>query len=372
MKIAIEALGINNYGGGRTAALNLLHGLMSTNQKHEYKIFLSQYEPSLHSDCSTVHQVISPTSNRFLQRLWAQIFIPPMIKDCDLIHYLKNLGLFGLKTKSIVTIHDLTTIHYPHLFPIIDVWYWKYIQKYSLQNMSKIIAVSHATALDLVHYYKINSEKITVIHNSISNIFKPLDAKEVNPIKKKYGLPDQYFIHVGRFDRKKNLALLVKAFASLTNYDGKLVLIGEECKKSVDKLLFSTIKKLGIQKKIVLLRRVPTQDLPAIYSGAQAAVLTSFHEGFGLFPVEALACGIPLIAHEASVMQEVIGDCAIILNDLSLKRLRSAMTNIIEDQELRKNLSRRGIAQVQQYKTTVNARDTLALYSKIINQAPVQ
>ena len=369
MKIAIEAIGINEFGGGRTATLNLLHGLFSTNQKHEFIIFLSQFEPSLKSNSSAVHQVISPTSNRFLQRLWAQIVIPRMIKDCDLIHFVKNLGLFGLSTKSIVTIHDLTIFHYPQLFPITDVWYWRYIQKYTLQNTSKIIAVSHATASDLVRIYKINRDKISVIHNSIANIFNPIAIKDVKLIKEKYGLPDQYFIHVGRFDRKKNLCLLVKAFASLTDYKGKLVLIGEEYKKSADNMLFSTIQNLGIQKRIVVLRRIPTKDLPAIYSGAQAAILTSFHEGFGLFPVEALACGVPMIAHEASVMQEVIGDCAIILNDLSLKGLCSAMNDIVEDQELREKLSRRGIARVQQYKTSNNAVDTLALYSEIVNQS---
>lgn len=131
-KIAIEALGIHDFGGGRTATLMLLEALFAIDTENQYLVILSQYEPSLASVSGNVRQWIAPFKNRFMLRIWAQLLIPFVTRRYDLVHFAKNLGVFGLTSPNIVTIYDMTTLVHPELFPYFDVWYWQHIQKRTL------------------------------------------------------------------------------------------------------------------------------------------------------------------------------------------------------------------------------------------------
>ena len=229
MKIAIEALGIHYYGGGRTAIINLLDALFSLDKDNDYLVFLSHPDSTTFNKFKNVEIKVVNWRNRFSLRLWAQFFIPGLTRDFDLIHFTKNLGIFGQRTASVVTIHDLTTLIHPELFPKLDVLYWKYIQKHTLNTASKIIAVSQNTAKDIKEYYNIHPNRIKVIYNAISPIFTPASSSEINKMRIKYKIPANYLIHVGRIDKKKNLTFLVEVFEKLrkmVSNDIKLVLVG--------------------------------------------------------------------------------------------------------------------------------------------------
>ena len=313
MKIAIDALGIHYFGGGRTATLCLLENLFSIDHSNQYVVALSQPEPSLNTPVGNVHQWIVPIKNRFLSRLWAQVYFPIKFRDFDIVHFIKNIGVFGLRPKTVITMFDLTTLVYPELFPKIDVLYWQTIQKYVLKTSDKIISISENTARDMEKYFQIPQDKIQVIYPAHADHFKIPSQAEIDRVTKKYELPEKFIVHVGRIDRKKNLSLLIQAFATLleeVNFEGRLVFVGEEYRKSQDTSIYALIDKLNLDSYVQFTGPVPDDDLAAIYGAALASVYCSLHEGFGIVALETMACGTPLIVTPAGAILEAVGDAA--------------------------------------------------------------
>jgi glycosyltransferase involved in cell wall biosynthesis len=373
MRIAIDALGIHYFGGGRTATLTLFNSLFAIDQQNQYCIYLCKEEPSLHTYKNNVQQIVVPIKNRILLRLWAQLALPIQERNYDLIHFSKNLGVFGLNIPSVVTIYDMTTLVHPELFPKLDVYYWKTLEKRTLQNVNRIIAISRETARDIQNYYGIPSNKIRIIYPSIDPRFRPASNQEVNHIQEKYRLPKRYILHVGRIDLKKKLTLLVEAYAlaKKNSSDGflePLVMVGEIYSKSKDNALLPMVERLGLSKNVLFTGQVPDEDLPAIISGAKVTVSASIHEGFGLAAVESLACGTPLIAYRAGALEEVVGDAALLINSLDKESIAKAILEVINFPELHKQLSRRGIIRAQDYQGLSTAHQTIQIYEEIVKE----
>ena len=371
MKVAIEALGIHTFGGGRTATLSLLEALFALDQENEYLVFLTRPEPSLEAPAGNVQQRIVPIQNRFLARIWAQIWLPRAVRGCDLVHFAKNLGVFGLKAPTVVTIYDLTTLIHPEIFPRSDVWYWRTFQRRTLQAADRVIAISQTTAADLLRYYELPAERIRVIYPAIAAQFKPADEEEVARVRRRYSLPADYILHVGRIDRKKNLTTLVRAFARFRerlSFQGKLVLAGTEYLKARDLDLHPTIDELDLRGEVIFTGAVPDPDLPPLYSGALATVFPTLHEGFGLAPVEAMACGSPLIAHRAGALQEAAGEAAVLLEDPGVEPIARALCLVASEPALREELRDRGLARATLFSREASARQTLALYKEVTDQ----
>lgn len=369
MRIAVDALGIHYYGGGRTATLNLFEALLSMDEKNEYLFFLTKPEPSLTSRLGNASQYIAPVRNRFLVRMWAQAVIPAATRNFDLIHFSKHLGVFGIRTPYVVTIYDMTTLVHPEIFPSIDVWYWRTLQKRTLNNANQIIAISNNTAQDIQRIYDLAEDKIRVIFPAIAEQFRPISADLVADALANYNIPDQYIIHVGRIDKKKNLTLLVQAFARFLNFDSskpKLVLVGEDYAKSTDTELRPRIKELGLEQHVIFTGRVPDKDLPALYSGALATVFPSVHEGFGLAPIEAMACGCPVIGHRAGAFKEVAGKAALILDSIEVETLADGLSKIINEHHLRSELRECGFERAAKFKPEKTAKQTLQLYEEVV------
>jgi glycosyltransferase involved in cell wall biosynthesis len=369
IRIGIDALGIHYYGGGRTATLNLLEGMFAIDRTNEYHVFLSQPEPSLDTGAGNVFQHIAPVKDRFLVRIWAQAVIPAASRGYDLVHFSKNLGVFGVRAPTIITIYDLTTLVHPEIFPAVDVWYWKTLQRRTLARAVKVVAISHNTAQDILQQYGLPEEKVEVIYPAISDRFKPAASGSIEIIREKYNLPEEYIIHVGRIDEKKNLTLLVEAFHDLLQVIRRpvtLVLVGGVYPKLKDTRLVPKIHELGIQHEIIFTGQVPDSDLPALYSGALATVFPSIHEGFGLAPLEAMACGSPVIGSRAGAFQEAAGEAAYILDEMARDSLCSALQTVIQNPQLRQELRQKGLARSAEFRKEKAAAQTLALYRKVV------
>ena len=368
MRIAVDGLGIHYYGGGRTATLNLFETLLTIDKDNEYLFFLTEHEPSLNSERGGSKQIISPMKNRFLVRIWAQMVMPRSVRDFDLVHFAKHLGVFKISPPSVVTIFDMTTLVHPELFPIIDVWYWRTLQPRTLFNAENIIAISKNTAKDVAKFYPGTEDKLRVIYPAIGTRFKPIQHDQISDVKSKYKIPENYLIHIGRIDKKKNLTFLVKAFDKFRNSvssDIKLVFVGEDYPKSPDLELRPTINLLGLEDDVIFTGRIPDQDIPALYSGSLATVFPSIHEGFGLAPIEAMACGSPVIGHMAGAFQEVAGDAALIVESQSEDSFAGALSRAVNDQDLRQELIELGISRAGDFDPLKTATQTLRLYEKI-------
>jgi len=369
MKIGIDALGIEKASGGRTATINLLQPLFEIDAENEYLIAVSSVEPLFKSKHDNVSQWVLPVHNRFLKRGYAQFSLPKKLNQYNVVHFTKNLSLFGITAPKIVTVYDLSMLKFPGLMPVSDYIYWNTIQRIHLKAAQRIVTISQSASNDIQHYYGIPQRKISVIYPAISPKFKPATSDEIEGIKVKYSLPSEYLLHVGRIDPIKNLTTLVKSFKKLKVnhlFDGKLVLAGEFYKKSPDNQLLPTIRAESMENEVLLLGYVPEGDLPALMSGATLKAFPSHNEGFGLAALEAMACGTPVVTSKAGgAVEEVVGDAGVIIDNINVDQLFDGLARVLSNPEYQVELRAKGLLRVKKFDWYVTARQTLEVYQQV-------
>ncbi len=369
MKIAIDALGISQPGGGRTATLNLLTALIQLDHKNEYLVFLDEPEPALKGP--NVRQLPVGIRGRFAARLWAQMALPAALRreTVDLVHHTKNLGTFLTPGRTVVTVYDLSVLSQPEIYPHSDGLYWRWIEPVTLRQAHRIIAISHSTADDIAAYYGIDLSKVDVIYPGYDPAFRPLPSSATAAVRQRYKLPDRFLLHVGSISRKKNLAPVVRAMSKLRLADpsAKLVLVGRVYGKAFDHELFQLVQEQAIAGQVILLGPIPAEDLPAIYNCATALVYPSLQEGFGLVALESMACGIPVITSGSGAIGEVVDDAAITVTDASdANEWSMAMERLLGDRESQARLRSAGLSRASRFSTTECARQTLSVYERVM------
>ena len=371
MYIAIDAIGISRPGGGRTATLNLLEPLFEVDRSNRYLLVLDREEPSLTRYGGNVRQLITPIRHRMLVRAWAQLVFPVLFRreGIDLVHFTKNLGTFFTPGRSVITMYDLTFLAHPGYFAWTDVCYWRTLQRLTLRSVDRIIAISNNTAEDLVRFYGLPREKIVVIPCACHPRYRPVGAEAISDARRRYGLPEDMILHVGSISPKKNLTSLLDAFALLVKHDayqGALVLVGRVYEQCKGEDLPGYVERLGLSDRVVFTGSVPDDDLPALYGAAQFLVFPSVHEGFGIVLLEAMSCGLPVIASSMTALPEVVGDAGILLSDpRDAQEVRMAMNRLLQDDELRQDLRARGLRRCARFSRRTVASETARLYEEL-------
>lgn len=371
MRLAIEALGINRPGGGRVATLNLLKPLLKLDQQNEYLIYLTAPEPELAGLHPRARQRIIPIGNRFLARLYAQALLPLEIrrKRIDLIHFVKNQIVSGTGARTVATVYDLTTLRHPKVYPAVDVWYWRTVLPRQFKRMNKLIALSESTASDLVSYYRLPRDRIAVIYPGYDSAYRIAAAQEIQAARQRYGLRDDYFIHVGNFSLKKNLAMLLESFLMFrqrSGFRGKMVFVGANYPKGRDERFARMLSRDDVRDAVVHTSHVPQETLMALYSGALAFLFPSLHEGFGLAALEAMACGAPIVVHAAGAVQELVGDAGIVMQSATDTHAWSqAVERVAASPALRDRLRQAGLERAGLFTAEMTARRTLNLYRQV-------
>lgn len=367
--IAIDALGISRAGGGRSATLNLLRAMLPLDTTNQYLLLLDQFEPEL---CFGAHvqQIIVPVRQRIACRLYAAAVWPFELRrrHVDLVHHVKNLRTQGLPGRSVMTIYDLTILVHPELYPLIDVWYWRYCQGQLLRGADRVIAISEQTARDLQTYYRLDQGSLRVIYPAYDPRFGPVLPEQIDQVRQDFSTGQRFILHVGSISRKKNLLVLVKAFERLVSqgYPGKLVLAGAEYNKGHDDALFAHIGNSPHRSRVVFTGYVPDEDMPALYNASELMVFPSLHEGFGIAPVEAMACGTPVISSSGGALGEVVGQGGVVLSEVNDELLAYTMAGVLDDPAFRCSLIDRGFERVKQYSIHQAAMQTLAVYEELL------
>ncbi|MEL6496036.1 MAG: glycosyltransferase family 1 protein, partial [Cyanobacteria bacterium J06623_7] len=231
----------------------------------------------------------------------------------------------------------------------------QYALPFLLKQSQRIICVSEFTKQDVIQTYGISSDLIDVVYNGYDrDLFSP----QSNPaILQKYSL-DKYFLYVGDMRFYKNLGRCLVAFDRLPSQELKFVVTGKK-----DDFFYPEIErqvsKLAAKERIIFLDYVPSEDLPALYSMAQSLVFASLYEGFGLPILEAMACGCPVITSKVTSIPEVGGDCVLYVDPEDVDSIAQAMSQILNDEELRANLIQSGLARVELFSWDRTARELL-------------
>jgi len=259
-------------------------------------------------------------------------------------------------------VHDLIFRHLPQHHKPLNRWYLNLTLPLYCRRATHIIAVSAQTRRDLSAAYRLPAEKITVIHEAADPCFCPQPPETVAAARARYRLPERYLLFVGTIEPRKNLGRLLQAFERLheARLTDALVIVGQRGWLYDD--FFAALENSPARQAVIFPGFVPDADLPAVYAGAQALAFPSLFEGFGLPVLEAMACGTPVVCSNTSSLPEVVGEAALLVDPTDVDALADALTRVLRDDALRRELWQKGWAQVQHFTWQETARRTLAVY----------
>ena len=250
------------------------------------------------------------------------------------------------RVATILTVHDLESRLYPQTMSLKTYWGHRLLVWPSVRQADRIVAVSGSTARDLQRVLKVPESKIDVIHHGVDPAFNPQDSdRAAQYVAGKYGVSKHYALAVGTVQPRKNLVTLVEAMQILRDRgEGSFQLVVAGVRGWKNTKLDETIRRLGLTgEHIRFLGLVPEEDLPVLYSGSWLFVFPSHYEGFGLPLVEAMACGVPVIASNTSSIPEVVGDAALLVPPTEPEAFAEAILRVRRDKELRTAMIEKGL-----------------------------
>ncbi|MEG4025771.1 glycosyltransferase family 1 protein [Microcoleus sp. S13C4] len=272
------------------------------------------------------------------------------------------------KAQIFLTIYDLIPVLYPQflLSEQIPLLYKKTLA--SISQKDWVICISHSTKNDLCNYLKIDASRVFVTHLAAEpTVFYPCgDAEKLASTRRKYGIPDApYILSLGTLEPRKNLDGAIRSFAKLIEEqnikDLYLVLVGTPGWK-YDKIMAEVSQQKILKDRIIFTGYVPESDLAALYSSALAFVYPSFYEGFGLPPLEAMQCGVPVITSNTSSLPEVVGEAGIMVDPKDTDALCHSMLEIYNKSSLRESMSLKSLAQAKLFSWQRCTQETIAAY----------
>ena len=305
---------------------------------------------------------------RRFSSLWRMFGMVADIKkaNLDLFHGLTNelpIGIKSAAVTSVVTIHDLIFLRFPHLYPFFDRLIYRFKVGYACRNADKIIAISECTKRDIIAFYHIPPSKIEVIYQGYNAVFQhKISEQEKNNILKKYQLQSGFILNVGTIEARKNLLLIVKALRELPQ-SVHLVAIGKST--SYQKKIEKYARENGLTDRIHLLHNITFEELPTFYQSSSVFVYPSYYEGFGIPILEAISSGVPVVAATGSCLEEAGGNGAIYVNPDDEKMLSEAIMSILNNENLRTKLLENGKKHIEQFSDMEIAKKIMHLYQSL-------
>jgi glycosyltransferase involved in cell wall biosynthesis len=290
-----------------------------------------------------------------------------LLPGTSLFHATEHLLLPLSSIPTVLTVHDLIFRHLPAHHKPLNRWYLNLTMPLYCRRATHIITVSQATRRDLSAAYAIPEGKITVIYEAASPRFRPQSEDVIAKVRARYGLPDRYLLFVGTIEPRKNLTRLLSAFKTV-HHEGLtegLVVVGRRGWLYDD--FFAALEESPAKEAVILPGYVPDPDLPAVYAGAQALVLPSLYEGFGLPVLEAMACGTPVACSGVSSLPEVAGDAALLFDPRDTDAIAAALHRILSRDDLREALADRGTARAGCFSWSRAATETQSVYDRIVD-----
>lgn len=371
MKIGIDGRAAKWYRGTGigTYTFQLINSISKVDKNNDYLLFLPENSSLNLNSNFNIQKVSSTPSLNF----WEEVKAPNIFddKNLDIYHVPQNgVGLYtDINSYKAITLHDIIPLKMPET---VSEGYLKIFNNELpkiINHCDGILTVSEFSKKDISKAFNFPKDKIFVTHLAAEDIYKPLD-KELckNIIKKEYGIKDDFILYVGGFSPRKNIVGLIEAFSLLSNNNKKnlkLVITGRKGisydiykKKAID---------LNIEDYVIFTDFIPLEKLPLFYNASKLLAYPSFYEGFGLPPLEAMACGTPVITSNVTSLSEVCSNAALLINPYNIDELKSAIELVLTDTRLRESMIKNGLIQSSQYSWNITAKATIDAYKNIIN-----
>lgn len=374
MRIGIDARAIyRNLDGIGRYSLNLIRALAKIDKENEYVIFRNNLfgEPIVESpNFREVHIGFPPLSLRtgfYLGRLVKK-------ENVDIFHSLFFIAPFWGIDNLVVTVHDLMALNFPGFFSGRNFLTSKYaylFHKYmiprAILRSGKLIAVSNSTKSDLEQFFNLNSNKVSVIHEAADPSFRKIENTEtLETYRRNVLLPENFILYVGNTKPYKNISTLLRAFKLFkTTWKSDYFLVVAGKKDRFHQTTFQMAKELGLLSNVRFFDNFTEKELPLLYNLAKLFVFPSYYEGFGLPPLEAISCGTPVIASSSASLPEILGEGATLIDPDDVNGFAKAMKDVLTNDGLRKQMSKKGIEQSKKFSWEKTAEETLSVYKEL-------
>ncbi|MDH7474646.1 MAG: glycosyltransferase family 1 protein [Anaerolineae bacterium] len=308
-----------------------------------------------------------PTYRPVARVMWEQIVQPGVLrqKRIDLVHGLAFVTPLLSSCPTVVTIFDLSFLRFPKSFRRANRAYLRLFTPLSARRAQRVIAISEHTKRDIVHLLGVPAEKVEVIYCGVETDFYPRSVAEVQAFRQQKGLPERFVLFVGTLEPRKNVRRLIEAYAQIRDLGVKLIIVGGKGWLYDD--IFASVERLGLSSEVLFAGYVPAEELPLWYNSAELFVFPSLYEGFGLPPLEAMACGTPVVSSDAASLPEVVGEAGLLVAPQDVEGLAEAMRRVLGDRSLREQLRERGLQQARQFSWEKTARQTITVYQQVLD-----
>ena len=364
-----EKTGVGQYCKG------LVGAMIKLDRKNHYSIFgllwmLKKFSPPIRQQPNLTYRLIRYLPSKVYSKLIKSRLAPPIDLllgfPADLYFYPNFVSFPLLRGKSVVVIHDLSFIKYPQFVQGANRKYLSRFVPQSIEKAAHIITISKNSKAEICEYYKVPEEKIAVVYPAADlNFFFPRDESEILNVRDKYGIDRKYILYTGTIEPRKNIVGILDAYSQLEpklRDEYQLVLGGgmgwlaEEINSKLKDLKKLNIKATGY---------IDDEDLPALYSGASLFVFPSHYEGFGMPPLEAMACGVPVITSNVSSLPEVVGGAGILVGPNDTNELVESMEKLLKDPALRCKFKERGLKQAAKFTWEESASKLIKVFEKV-------
>jgi glycosyltransferase involved in cell wall biosynthesis len=371
MRIGIDAHAIGaQQGGNETYITNLIKSLAEIDGDNLYTIYLAdagaaaQWRESFTSRYKNFSLRLLPPPTPLVRvpvYLTYELFRRPV----DVLHVQYTAPPF-CRVPVVVTIHDLAFERMPETFTRRGSFQLKLTVRRTAKKAARVATVSEYSRQDLLDIYKLPPEKVVVTYNGVESSFTPRPSvpNEAEEVRRRFGVSRDFLLAVGSLQPRKNLVRLVRAYARLRSerqdFKDQLVIVGRKLWLASE--IFDEVKRHRWADDVILTGYVADEDLPALYRAARAFVYPSLFEGFGLPPLEAMACGTPVVTSDVSSLPEITGDAALLIDPNDEGALANALIEVVNNDRLRAELREKGIAQAEKFTWRDAAEKTLRLY----------
>jgi len=368
MRVAIDLRSVAETGGQISGVENYcinLFNRLTKNHPADFIEVINRYKPAKFPESMEVPLYLQQTRipNKLFNTQLALFRFPKfesLYGNFDVL-WMPDIRPFALKpkTKLAITVHDLSPLMHPEYYSLRrQLWHTVASYRRAIRRADIIFAVSEYTKSDIIKKFKVSPHKVRVIYPGVDlQQFKPKEKyaeKELSEVQERYGLPKKYILALSTIEPRKNIGNLIGAFENISDSETELVIAGRL--GWLYKPLLARINKSPKRNKIHLLGYISEGDKPKVIAQAEMLCYPSFYEGFGFQPLEAMACGVPVIASARTSVPEVCGGAALIVEPYHPEDMTEAMEALLKDQKLRQEMTAKGFQRVPEFNWDESAR----------------
>jgi glycosyltransferase involved in cell wall biosynthesis len=370
MRIAIDARKLHDFGIG-TYIRNVLIGLARIDPHTEYIGLCRPADVDAINELGPNFRAVPETARPY--SLGEQVWIPLSLarERVHLLHEPHYVLPPATRCRAVVTIHDCIHLMFPQYLPgRLAHFYARGSMWSAVHKSDRILTVSAASKRDILRFFGVDADKVEVIYNAIDERFlAPPDADRMDQVRQRYQLDHPFLLYVGNIKPHKNLERLIDAFGRARSRgldDLRLIIIGDEISKYP--ALRQSVHRHRLDKYVRFLGFQPYHTLAAFYRLARAFAFPSLYEGFGLPPLEAMACGTPVVTSNVSSLPEIAGDAAVLVDPYEPASIADGIVQAVTDDPLRERLIARGLARAREFSWEQSVASIHRIYMEVVER----